>query len=782
MRATDIAVSFLSPTTVQVRLELGAVRQTRTLREPPAGIDPADADPESGWIWKDGDYVGRIAPGGAWMGLDRYVKSPLDPLFDVTGPGDDRRAPADDADAWSLAVNGDAVAVDAVARKSAIRDTAETSLYRFDFATTQTVTFDLAEPLSDGDSLSIDFAHRRWRTVEATYDPETTVSEGIHIPLTGFATGDSVKYAFLSSWNGRLLDDAPEAEGRFWAQDFGDAPRFRVIDEATGAVALRGRATLAQDAADGSNFWLNFAQADILALDLSALETPGTYHVFVPGVGRSQSFDVADSHWDTVFATAFSGFYHQRSGIALTEDYTDWTHPRSLHPADGRIVVAETTVRITDASEAWDGSLGKPFDLFPDALTGATLPRAWGGWHDAGDWDRRTQHLEAARHLVELAELAPDWAAATEAAIPENRNRLPDLIDEAIWGARVFARLQTEEGGVRGGIESGAYPGYGSASWLEGDTLYAYAPDPWTSWEFAATAAKIAHAIADIAPKKSARWLDKAERAFDWADANAVADPDEEAGFYYRAARAVAAVELWRATENDAYHDAFLESSSYARPSDGLDYRDWQYEAAFTYATLDPTQQRGPVAERARDAVLDRAAFLLNEGARSGFGNIEDPYAPYGWGNTAQQPTQAAEIMTRAHHLTGEQRYLDAIQADLHYLLGANPQNMAYLTGLDGVRSPETILGYDSDAKRGQVPPGITLYGDYNIYDYGQDFFHELMWPDLWPDPWRTPVHESFQAFKLFVPSTEYTVMQGITDATVAAGYLAAQAWEAEAA
>lgn len=207
-------------------------------------------------------------------------------------------------------------------------------------------------------------------------------------------------------------------------------------------------------------------------------------------------------------------------------------------------------------------------------------------------------------------------------------------------------------------------------------------------------------------------------------------------------------------------------------PDDNIDWQARQYEAAFVYARMDDSQTRDAVAGRAGDALVAQADFLLDRGSDTPFGYAVDPYAPYGWGNTAQQPWAAADHFARAHHLTGDQRYLTAMAEDMQYTLGANPLNSVFVTGFDDVRAPEGILNADADSMGGTPPSGITLYGDYNIFDYGTEFFHDVMYDDVWPNFWQTPVNESFNAFSVFVPSSEYTVQQGITDTTFTTGYL----------
>lgn len=763
MRNTTITTGFTDPDTLQLRFELGTITDAVATDRIPA-FDSLD----QGWIWRDG-WVGRVQLSGeTFMPLDVYNASVLDPLFDAPGGETvDRMATIDTIGMWSVSVNGVGVGVGGLSRKANILDTATVGWGEFEFRTVQNVFLDLEVPLTAGDRIEIAFADARFDPVTVTYAPAEVLSEAIHITLTGYDPQDSRKVAYLSSWNGW----SPQEQATV-AQVYGGPLGFRVVDAATGAVALTGQTTLGTPAGQATDLERSFSLNDVWEMDLSGVTTAGRYYIEVDGVGRSNDFDVADDVWSDVFATSFSGFYHQRSGIALEAEYTDWTRDRSLHPDDGNVVVYATTLAITDTNEGYDGSKPDQFGPLVAAATEEILPDAWGGWHDAGDWDRRTQHLEAARKLIDLVEIETDWAESVEAQIPENTNGLPDLLDEALWGLDFFARLQGADGGVRGGIEGDDYRGYGANSAEEVHPLYAYAPDTWTSWEFAASAAKMSRVIAQYDADAAALWLGRAERAMDWAEARVPADMDPD----QTTSRNLAAVELYATTGDDKWHDLFLQTSSFRTADARLDWNEYQYEATIAYSRLDPALTDDTVADRAFVALRSQADFLLDQGSTGAFGMLADPYAPYGWGNTASQPANASDFMVALHHLTSEQRYLDAILGDVQYGLGANPMNMAFLTGLDGVRSPEIVLSADADSMGGTPPPGITLYGDYNVYDYGFYAGYETMWDDLFPNPYESPVHESFQGYYLFVPSAEYTVQQGIADMTYVTGYLAAQA------
>ena len=52
---------------------------------------------------------------------------------------------------------------------------------------------------------------------------------------------------------------------------------------------------------------------------------------------------------------------------------------------------------------------------------------------DAGDWDRRIQHLVVLRYLLELADTFPETFRDLKLNIPESASGLPDVVSEALF-------------------------------------------------------------------------------------------------------------------------------------------------------------------------------------------------------------------------------------------------------------------------------------------------------------------------------------------------------------
>jgi endoglucanase len=769
MRNTQASVSFVDANTIQLRLDLGTILQgAQTTTRPPGGTVGAD-----GWLTIDNKLVGRVSgPNGEYfMPLDTFRASSLADLFKVSDVGGTLRAAVDAPGRWTVMVNGAEVEVELVSRKSHILDTARTDIFGFDFATTENVFLRLATPLKVGDDISIKFDDADFTPLTADYVPAQVVSEAIHVNLQGFDPNDAHKVAYLSSWNGWSVDASDPEGGNAVPTEFRAGTDWRVVNSETGQTVLRGQIEMFQDASAGTKGDLNFQGTDVWAIDFSALDDAGTYHVVVQGVGRSNDFEVADTHWDELYELGMSGYYNQRSGIALDEPFTNWERPSSMSPQDGQVIY-ETTLKLSDTNMGYDLTRPSPFDLFDGAMTGRTVTDAWGGWHDAGDWDRRTPHLETVRKMTELWELSGRYQEISNLSIPENGDAIPDVLNEALWTLDMFRRLQNADGGVSGGIESEEHPRFGDGSWGESLRVFTYAADAWTTYEYAAAAAKMANALEGYDPTLAATYRASALKAMTWAEANR---PTGEAyDTTHQTSRNLAAAELYALTGNERWNTLYQATTVYDGDTSGVQWFEHQYEAAFVYARIDRPGVNTTLAQAGENVLLAEATRYATEWDTGGFGYSLNPYAPHAWGQSGQSMDEAADFFIRAHALTGQQRWLTEAQSEAQYLLGANPLNMSFLTGLNG-RGPERILNVDAETMGEGPPPGITIYGDYNIRDLGYDWFHGVMDPAVWPNFYDIPVTESFNAFEFFVPSTEYTVMQGMQDTMFVTGYLAAQ-------
>ena len=306
-----------------------------------------------------------------------------------------------------------------------------------------------------------------------TFDDHVTRASSIHATQLGYRPGDVSKYAYLSLWQPGGPDNGALDFRHYGIQ------QFQVIDRSgkpvfTGDIALRvgpkdvepgdglGGGLVTYKHADGKTFKANRAGTYVFGLDFSAWRDPppGTYRIRIAGLGVSDPFEIADDIWHRAAQASMAGLYHQRSGLALDGRF-GYTRPACFTKASG-VTVYQSKLPVPLTADAggfikiWDGAKA-PW------LTKQALPDAWGGYQDAGDWDRNIAHISVSYLLLDLYELLPKAARrmafntpASGAVLPDPLYKgkdFPDLIDEAVWNLDFFRRLQRKDGAVPGGIE-----------------------------------------------------------------------------------------------------------------------------------------------------------------------------------------------------------------------------------------------------------------------------------------------------------------------------------------
>jgi endoglucanase len=386
---------------------------------------------------------------------------------------------------------------------------------------------------------------------------------------------------------------------------------------------------------------------------------------------------------------------------------------------------------------------------------------AWGGLMDAGDWDSRAQHLIVTRYLLELAEIAPAFFNQVNLDTPESKNALPDVIDEALFNLDHYRRLQTPEGGIRGGVEQEEHPRYGEASWQNSLETLVYAPDPWSSYLYAAAAARAAFVLERFQAQEAAAYRESALRALRWAEANRVPGKFAEP---VRDARALASAEMFRTTGDVAWQRIFAETHR-AGTADlgGEEARDslWAYITT-RQPGIDQALQKG-----CRNAYL---ATAFNRAAGVELTAFHGSGETSGWGFLSPDNV----ILARAHQLTGEARYLHALLLASQLRAGANPLNLCYTTGL-GLRTVRRPLHVDSEYSGQAPPPGITVMGNVDQVRSWEKIFELPVQIFFTPARPSWPALETYWEDFWYPPMAEYTVQHPMAAIAYTRGYLAAR-------
>jgi len=632
----------------------------------------------------------------------------------------------------------------------------------------------LPHPLQTNAKYEISFTGDQFAKRDFTYQPLSMRSEAVHVSHIGFHPNGPAKVAFLSCWigNGGGLK---YAEGLV----------FRIVDDWTGKIIYSGKTSLSKSAAEKNEdaYKRNFNLTDVYEMDFTNLNQPGRYRVYVEKIGCSYPFLIDKEIWNKAFRTSARGFYHQRSGVELGPPYTGFKRPRPFHPDDGVKVYASTT-RLMDTRNGLSRSDPSNFRNLVAGKTDKLLPGVWGGYMDAGDWDRRIQHLISSLYLLDLAEQFPSHFESLSLEIPESKNQLPDIVDEALFNLDFYRRTQTPEGGICGGIESEEHPNLGETSWQESLTILAYEPGSWSSFYYAAVAAKATIVLKILGQDDLARtYQASAVKAMEWAEADYAKRGQRRPSYAVKGVeiermdnhidvkdkRNYAAAELFRLTGNQRWHDVFIETTMLN--NSGVDLYVWksheQSQAAWAYVNTRRTGVDKQQQEFCRQAILREARDRLRTQSRTAFRWTKNDWAPP---NTSLTVSDAIGLV-RAHRITGDKKYLRAIVLSCQAGLGANPLNLCYTTHL-GYKWPMNPLHLDS-RHTGQLPPeGITVFGPIDPTS-NDTFMRPIIRPNCFPASEKWPIMEAYWDVFWYPIMCEFTIQRPMAQNAYIWGYLA---------
>jgi hypothetical protein len=474
--------------------------------------------------------------------------------------------------------------------------------------------------------------------------------------------------------------------------DFTPGTSYALVDAASGTQVFTGTVTAwsggAVHAQSGDKaYWFDF----------SSVTTPGTYYVLdVDKNERSPEFRIASDVYKAVLRHALRTFFYQRVGQAKEAPYAEagW---------------------VDKASHV--GSLQDHNARRYDAKTDATTERdVWGGWYDAGDFNKYTSWT--ANYVVEMLQAYEENPAAfgDDFGIPESGNGVPDILDEARWGLEYLTRIQNTDGSLLAvvGEASGSPP-----SAATGQTVYGTANTSGTNASVAAFAAgaRVFKALTDSGFNTLATDLQaRAVKGFTWTEANPAVifrNNDSAAGTSGLAAgqqevddagrvayRIKAAVHLFRLT-GDATYSAIVDSlykqmqlikSTFAYPFE-VDHQDMLlYYADTTGATA---AVRDEIRTKYKTSVTTGGDNLLAHDTK------KDPYLAYMkdyvWGSNSTKSNQGNlywAMVTHAIDATQDATMKRITERYIHYIHGLNPLGLVYLSNMSAAGAERSVSSF----------------------------------------------------------------------------------------
>ena len=485
-----------------------------------------------------------------------------------------------------------------------------------------------------------------------------------------------------------------------------------VLKNAAGEELLSGLTTFkGEDAISGDT---------LHEVDFSVYTDPGEVYTLEAAGMKSVPFSISDEIYSRLKHDALTYFYLNRTGIEIEEKYAgkDLARPAG-HVTDANV----TCYKGKDA----DGNDWPGCDYTLNAL---------GGWYDAGDFGKYVVNGGiTVWTLLNLYEQGWEGFPDGSQMIPEQGNGVSDLLDEARWEMGFLLSMQVPEGQPKAGmvhhkLHDESWAGLpmvpptevdnDNAHALPGQGRYVFPPSTAATLNLAATAAQCARIWNDIDQPFAERCLAAAETAWQAALENpgiyAGNTPgagggnydDENVGdeFYW------AASELFITTGKEEYKDYLLSSKDFA----AADAFDWGHVAPLgtlsllTHETALSADQKAALQQ----AVIAYADELIQVQEKDGYRVLIDE--DYPWGSNGLILNNML-LVSLAHMISGETRYLDSVRLSMDYILGRNALNKSFVAGYGTypMLHPHHRFWANDPARGFPAPPSGALSGGPNF-------------------------------------------------------------------
>ncbi|MCK4746469.1 MAG: glycoside hydrolase family 9 protein [Bacteroidales bacterium] len=434
------------------------------------------------------------------------------------------------------------------------------------------------------------------------------------------------------------------------------AESFRILDE-NGNPVFKGKLLSA-------GLW-EASGEDVLTGSFTNFQAPGTYTLWVePGL-TSSPFEIKPKVYEPALNASIKSFYFQRASMSVKEQYGGIFKRAAGH--------ADVACSYHPSSGIKGGKLDSP-----------------GGWYDAGDYGKYVVNAAiTVGQMLNLLEIYPDVVKDAQLNIPESGNGISDLLDEIRYELDWMLTMQDSDGGVFHKLTAKNFGGFIMPEDYDMERLI-IGKGTYSSLGFAAVMAQVSRIYKDIDPDWANMALVSAERAWDWAVANdnvpfrnpedvrtgEYGDSEFSDDFYW------AAAELYVATGKELYVDYLRENEE---PYIHQLTNSWKYfirnmgfhTLLANRDRLDPGFAESLVKKHLElsDQILAKIdAIPYNVGLDH-----------FEWGSNSDVLNQAM-ILCFAHHISGEQKYLDGAIRNMDYILGKNATGYCFLTGFGSKR------------------------------------------------------------------------------------------------
>jgi endoglucanase len=539
-------------------------------------------------------------------------------------------------------------------------------------------------PLVNGTSYKLQTPHGDTTFV---FDDRKIFCESIKTNQNAYCGLSKVRYANFAIWLG---DGGSQKIS-------GDLPMYTVFQMRTGATVTQGALReIGQDASSGDF---------VYRIDLSAVPEGGPYQIAVKGYGCSYPFGVGGDFSRRLGYVSFRALYHQRCGCPVQAPYA-W---------DIKMKPCHTTVYQVN------GPIGEARLVVTGNEPNFT---AYGGYHDAGDADRRTYHMDVTCTLLTTYEAFPTCFTDDQFNIPDKfdsqynilgkGNKIPDVLDEAEWGAMFWEYMQEPSGAIHWGTETQGYSPFTTYD-KENKHFGTEVLDTRSAGFAAGMFLHLARIMKPYKPDRAADLQKHADLAFKAASAQI--RPTHK--LYYAVQKYLltgdaSAHQMVKdlADSAGAYAETYNgapESFAGARSDRGRD--GWLASFFFSYI-IEKTRPTDPAVVERFKAALKAAADQEIEYLNANAYPVGAPANLRWWGSNVAQGQYAYPCLLQ-WALTKEQKYLDAASQLMDYTQGLNPIGKCYVCGIgfNRVHNPHDRETAYTKEKGWGPRPGILVFG-----------------------------------------------------------------------
>jgi endoglucanase len=405
-------------------------------------------------------------------------------------------------------------------------------------------------------------------------------------------------------------------------------------------------------------------------IDFSQIQQTGKYFLRA-GSLKSYPFEIAPTVYQESIVKLLHSYYLQRCGIAIDDPVTG-IHHAACHLRDGAIAHQDS------------------------ANSAGTVIPATGGWHDAGDYGKYVSTTAVTTgQLLSLYEAHPTAFPDRQLTIPESGNGIPDLLDEMRVGLDWMLPMQRSDGAIYRKLSGKKWPPIVAPDQDTQPRLIYGISTPETA-KFAAAMSIAARVYAPWQPQQSAIYLKAAQRAWDYLHSQStmkvdwVDGDDSGSGKYLESPtdsepslkidtddRLWAAAELFITTKNPNYEQYFLQQL----PNFNYSLFEWKDPSALgivNYLNAIQTPQSSQIKAQIIAKILHRAETILTQVKTSGYRLANHRLI---WGSNKMTATEGMTLLL-AYQLTNKFEYRQTAIDQIDYLLGRNPFNQTFLTGI----------------------------------------------------------------------------------------------------